>query len=164
MSAVRTRRLYVVRHGEAAPPRGGGDFERPLTPRGREQAGRLGPLVADAPPAIVLASPARRTAETAEAFVRSAAGRLPAPAFDERIYAADVATLLAVLTEISDSVAVAALVGHNPGVSDLTRVLLRDDSALGSIVPGTLVALDVRAAWSSLGPGVAALARFEAPA
>jgi phosphohistidine phosphatase len=57
-------RLYLVRHGEAAP--GDPDESRPLTSEGREQARALGARLRneDASPSVVLTSPLLRARET----------------------------------------------------------------------------------------------------
>jgi phosphohistidine phosphatase len=57
-------RLYLVRHGEAAP--GDPDELRPLTSEGREQARALGARLRneDASPSVVLTSPLLRARET----------------------------------------------------------------------------------------------------
>jgi phosphohistidine phosphatase len=165
MSAAMPRTLYVVRHGKAVKEiPSGEDFNRPLTAQGRADVRRLGPLTGAAPPERIWCSPARRTRETAEGLVESSPTPAPAPVFDERIYAASHETLLQVLAETPAEVASAAIVGHNPGVTDLVRTLLGpDDEGLGPIVPGTLVALFTTYAWDALRPGACRLIRYEPP-
>ena len=62
------RTLILLRHAKAVAYSPEGDFNRELAPRGRAQADRLGRWLADKPfaPALVYASPARRTRETAD--------------------------------------------------------------------------------------------------
>lgn len=43
--------------------------------------------------------------------------------YDERVYAASYSDLMSVLDELPDKVDRAVLVGHNPGLSDLVRML-----------------------------------------
>jgi len=67
-------RLYIVRHAQRADtgePTYAGDPEAELTPEGEKQARKLGRWMADKEeiPAIIIASPAVRTQETAEAIV-----------------------------------------------------------------------------------------------
>ncbi len=101
------------------------DFERPLNPRGRRDAPRLGRWLAATagPPERVVASPARRVAETVDA-VLSAAGWSELPVtWEPRIYEASVGELLDVLTEVSPGASSVWLVGHNPGLEELLRFL-----------------------------------------
>jgi phosphohistidine phosphatase len=159
------RRLYVIRHGDAvrAIP-SGEDFPRPLTRVGREDVLRLGVLVAPRPPEHLWCSPARRTRETADGLLKATAAPAPKTVYDERIYAASAGALLSVLAETPATVATAALIGHNPGVTDLVRTLLGDlDAGLGPIVPGTLVALSTDRDWNALDSGVGRLVRYEPP-
>jgi len=72
-NATRAGQLILVRHGEtewSANGRHTGRTDLPLTPRGKAHAVALAPLLADLlggrPPALVLTSPLRRAADTAE--------------------------------------------------------------------------------------------------
>ena len=60
-------RIVVVRHGQAEPKKGwtGADDDRPLTPRGRRQAERIGKVIVDSPDRV-LSSPAVRCRETVQ--------------------------------------------------------------------------------------------------
>ncbi len=63
-------RLILMRHGKAEQhAASGGDFERALAPRGRNDAALMGQVLAKAglSPALALVSSARRTRETWEA-------------------------------------------------------------------------------------------------
>ncbi len=62
------RRLFLVRHGHAAQSSPGGPYDPPLSASGREQAGSLGERLGrllDPARTTIVASPRRRTAETA---------------------------------------------------------------------------------------------------
>lgn len=96
------------------------DFERPLAPRGRRDAPRMGKALRERGPApdSILSSPATRTRETIEA-VGKAAGLGVLPEFRDTIYAASSAELMKVIRSIPDTSTHAMLVGHNPGLEDL---------------------------------------------
>jgi phosphohistidine phosphatase len=144
------------------------DFDRPLNPRGRRAAGavaqemkRLG-LGFD----CVLASPARRVAETL-AEVEAVFGALEAR-LDERIYLASTQTLLDLVRETGASVERLLIAGHNPGLETLALLLtqghgLRDEVEL-KYPTGTLaeIALPV-GDWKSVGKGAGELVRFIRP-
>lgn len=115
------RRLIVVRHAKSDWSDGLPDHDRPLAPRGLRAAPKLGRWLVDAGyvPELVFCSTARRTRET----WRHVAGELPAAppvTYDEDLYGADVPELLNAASRTPPEVTTVALVGHEPGVSDLT--------------------------------------------
>ena len=118
---MHTRLLTVLRHAKAASGSDSGqDMDRPLAANGYKQLQRVcKPLAAvKAPPDWIIASPARRTRQTAEK-VAELLGYRRTIGWDERIYAATPFTLLSVLQNTSDSVRHLLLIGHNPGVAHL---------------------------------------------
>lgn len=125
------RTLVVIRHaksdwGQAVP-----DEERPLNERGRRDAPAVGQWLADNVDGIDLAicSSATRARQT----WRLAAERIGTKVttrYDERVYAAEPRGLMAVLDEIGDEVGTAALVGHNPGLTELVETLTNESVEL----------------------------------
>ena len=71
---------------------------------------------------MILSSPARRAAQTAELVVQFAAFTAPIR-FDERIYEASPLTLLYLLAETQNRYSRLLLVGHNPGLEGLIKIL-----------------------------------------
>lgn len=116
------RQLILLRHAKAvSPDRADDDFERELSPRGREDA----PLVAaalaaeGASPDIVLVSDAKRTRETWE---------LAQPSFPavratllHSLYLCTAETLLS--EAVNSGAENVMLVGHNPGMHELASRL-----------------------------------------
>jgi phosphohistidine phosphatase len=165
------RRLIVVRHAKAAWPEGVADAERPLADRGRLDAPRAGRWLEDEGlvPDRVICSPARRTRETL-ALVSGVWSAAPPVEYDERVYAAGVASLLAVVRGAPPSARSVMLVGHNPGMQGLTVALAGDEASEGDIervaekYPTCAIAvLEVPGTWSALAPGGAQLTRFAVP-
>jgi phosphohistidine phosphatase len=74
---------------------------------------------------LVISSPAVRARETTELVLESA-GLKVKPQFEERIYEADVRTLLAIVQSIPDLSVVTIMVGHNPGFENLNEYLTGD--------------------------------------
>jgi phosphohistidine phosphatase len=117
--------LYFLRHADAGDPDGwtGPDAERPLSPKGRRQAERLGrhlKAIAFAPDAIVT-SPKLRAAETA---------RLVADALDLDVTTDarlgsgfDMTTVEAIL-DAAGMPRKAVLVGHDPDFSETLAELV----------------------------------------
>ncbi|SRR6266496_2365454 len=114
------RTLVVVRHAKSDWQHDLPDEDRPLAPRGRREAPLIGPWVADNAGKldVVICSTAVRTRQTL-----ALSGMPGKVRYDERVYAASYQDLMSVLDELGDNVATAALVGHNPGLSDLVRML-----------------------------------------
>lgn len=124
--------LILVRHAHADWPNYvGRDFDRPLTARGAEDAQATGRaiLVAGYLPEVLIASPARRTRQTAE--IIAAELQLPASAvrFIDGLYNAPGQVLACEAREAATAASPVLLVAHNPGVSELARLLADDPEA-----------------------------------
>ena len=122
------RTLYLLRHAKSSwKDEKLRDFDRPLKGRGRKAAEQIGQVLAEeklkAP--FVISSPAARARETTELVLESAELKIK-PRFEERIYEADVRTLLEVVQSIPDSSKTVIMVGHNPGFENLLNYLTGD--------------------------------------
>jgi phosphohistidine phosphatase len=160
------RRLLLVRHGAAMGKSGGGeDRDRGLTPEGIGAAQALGRrLKSDGiTPDHVLCSPAQRARQTLAAL-GTVLDALPAD-FDETLYLADAATLLRQIRAVPADTDCLLLIGHNPGLEELVRVLAGPQgAALRSGLPAAGLAIfEISGDWSSLGRGSARLAAFATP-
>lgn len=127
-SAVTPRHASVllVRHAHAEwPAWRGRDFDRPLTPRGERDAAATGIAIREAglAPATVLASPARRTRQTAEIILRELGVSEANLVLVEDLYNATADKLLEELRKAATVPGPTMLVAHNPGISDLGREL-----------------------------------------
>lgn len=147
------KRLYLIRHGEAAlSGEGRGDHGRRLTDAGRAEARHLGHQLADAGIQVVLASDAERAAATASGLGLDA--RVDAR---DDLYNASTEALLAALAELPDDVEVAALVAHAPGVPHLVEELAGPDAdaAASEVVSvfdtATAAGIECDGTWSDLG-------------
>ena len=157
------RRLVLVRHAEAAAAPV--DRDRPLTARGERQAGAVGAWLArnGVAPERVLVSPARRTLQSWDR-IRVSLSSAPEPVVDERVYDNTVEGLLELLREADEEVQDVILVGHNPAVAQLVRVLdggAGSEPARGKLAagfpPASVALLDVGTPLAVLGPGGARL-------
>lgn len=136
--------LWLLRHGQADHPPGLTDAERPLTPKGEEQARSAGRSLAQLAPdvAVVLTSPRVRAHETARLAVVEHRGAPEPVVIDELGGDYSLPELLALLapwTEGQGRVDV-LVVGHNPTLAWLAYQLTRDDRGLST---GTLVGIDL---------------------
>lgn len=165
------RRLILLRHAKSDWPDGVADPERPLAPRGRASAPRIGTyiaheeLVADR----VLVSPARRTRETWD-LVAAQLPPVKVVASEPRVYDASAARLLAVLRDQPREAHSVMLVGHNPGLADLASLLATSGPAahlskmMEKFPTGGLAVIDLPIdEWSAIVPGSGRLDRFVTP-
>ena len=145
------KRLTLMRHGEARWQDAGlSDLERPLSRRGtaaaRAMARRLRELALV--PDLLLASPARRTQQTADILARELA--LARVVREEKLYLAAPADLLAIAQATAPRIEHLLLVGHNPGLSELMQ-LLAPAQAGGGLATAALCSIGFAcAAWSEL--------------
>lgn len=151
--------LLLMRHAEAveyAP--GKGDFERPLTEAGREQAARARAYLVDQQiiPRTVVSSSALRASETAELL------ELTCPvAQTAAIYNSASDAIRAEIEALPEDVDTALVVGHAPGIPSLAHDLIdesaSDPEAVRAIAhgfpPATLVAIELTGPWSELRTG-----------
>ena len=129
-------RLTVLRHGHAVDRCPTGDFDRPLDERGHAEIERAARELRalSSLPSLILASPARRTQESAAVLQRvwaepedatAAAGLARSTEvelrFEPRLYLASIDTLQDIVTLNAPLQTHLLLVGHNPGLSDLLQ-------------------------------------------
>ncbi|MDH3591756.1 MAG: histidine phosphatase family protein [Planctomycetota bacterium] len=148
------RELLVLRHAHAA---GGAhvDSERPLSAQGSRQARVAAAWIAELAPDFVLASPARRAAQTATIVASTEAIE-----FDERLYDATLATLLAVVLGSRGAEAGRTLVvAHNPGLTELVMHLTGEVRGLGT---ACLARIELPGEWT-LAAGSGRLLEWRAP-
>ena len=147
------------------------DIDRPLAPRGRKAAPKIGAWLKSERfrPDVVLCSTARRARETLEL----ARAGLPKHAMIEPVRGLYMAAPREMLTEIGRVPATAEtvmLVGHNPGMGSLAVLLAGsgDEAALANLhakFPTGAVAVlgfDV-SEWNALAPGNGRLLAFLRP-
>jgi phosphohistidine phosphatase len=117
--------LFILRHAKSSWKDAGlADFERPLNSRGLDEAAFMGTWIFrnEIQPDLFISSPAKRARQTA-ILVRETAQISAKIQYDERIYEASQLTLLNILGEIDDKYETVLLVGHNPGLEGLIKIL-----------------------------------------
>ncbi len=119
-------RLILLRHAKSEKAEAGmGDHERRLNARGRDDAPLIGAYMArhGLVPDCAVVSTAARTRETWERVAAALAGR-PRVIYEDRLYEARPEAMLAVVKESGPAVRTLLLVGHNPGLHELARLLI----------------------------------------
>lgn len=128
-------RLILLRHGKAEPDSDSGDdFDRRLAPRGVQESADMGARLADMgfQPQVALVSPAARakaTWEAAQAAFPNAETR-----FLDHLYHADSKTIRRAAEEAGQTVSTVMMVGHNPGMQELTIRLLQEGAAPSGLI------------------------------
>ena len=122
-------KLWVVRHAKSswAEPRQS-DFERPLNPRGKRDGPRMANWLAQqsAPAQWIWSSDAARATATATFVAEGFASASPEIIRDHRLYHSSISELCAVLRETPSTVSSAAVVAHNPTLTQLVNHLAGD--------------------------------------
>lgn len=142
------KRLHLLRHaksswGDATLP----DHERLLSRRGERAAALLASWIAEneVRPRLVLCSTAARARATL-GTVSESLGTADT-SFEDGLYHASAAALVARIRAIDDRIDEALLVGHNPGLQDLCLLLAVEsperDHIAAKLPTGALVTLDL---------------------
>lgn len=119
------RLLILLRHAKSSwTDQTLDDHERPLAPRGREAAPRVGRWLEEQglAPDLVLCSTAVRTRETLDLIRPHLSSATPVRHLPE-LYEAAAGTLLDALRTAPAQAAKLLLIGHNPGLKDFARRL-----------------------------------------
>lgn len=162
--------LALVRHAKSSWAHEGlADRERPLTPRGRKAARRLGSHLQElgVRPDVVLCSPAVRARQTLDLLVPG----LPEDVevlVEEELYGAGEADVLRRLRLLPARVGAAMVVGHNPATQELAARLTPAgadrERVLDHFPTAALAILVLReGGWEQLGEGGADLVAFVMP-
>lgn len=160
------KRLTLIRHFKsvAAEP-WQRDFERPLSARGRRDAGLVGLHLTAWPegkPDRVVVSAARRTRETAAALAEAGAWPKGCEVFEDRIYEAPLEMLQAVLAEQPEEAGHVVMVGHNPGMELMLEWLCPRE--LRPVVTGAVISMELAVdCWREVPAGCGRLLRFVRP-
>ena len=159
------RHLHLLRHAKSSwDDHGLADHDRPLAPRGRHAAARIGRHLREAgvAPALILCSSARRAQETLALL------ELAAPVDIEReLYGASTRELLERMRRVPAELPSLLVIGHNPELESLALELAAEGplrtQLYAKFPTGALATLEFDGRWSTLGFGAATLAAFVRP-
>lgn len=161
------KRLTLIRHANAdwknaSVP----DFDRPLNKRGLGEAEALGKLLLEQElmPDLMLVSPARRTQQTTEILVRKL--ELPARRVKaaENLYLATLEDVLTLVHATGPKVQHLAVVGHNPGLSELAKDMAPAGVAIVDLSTGAACTLTFTArAWGNINAPAARALQLQPP-
>jgi phosphohistidine phosphatase len=158
-----TKRLFLLRHAKSSwndPSLA--DYDRPLTPRGRKAAKRIGAYLRreQVRVTLVLCSSARRARETLDLVAPPGEIQI-----ERELYGASADELLERLRRVSDEVDAVMLIGHQPAIGELAVRLVGGGSELAErkFHTAALATLTFTGPWRTLEPEQVALAAFITP-
>jgi phosphohistidine phosphatase len=155
------RHLVLLRHAKSAWPDGVPDLRRPLAKRGRRDAAAVGRWLHERAPRLdaVVCSPAERARQT-WTLVAAELDDPPPASYDERVYGATAAQLLALVRNLPDEIGTALLIGHNPDLQELAELLTGQEVEMKTSAVA-VVAWPGR--WTDTGPGTTVLRHHATP-
>ncbi|MEX2454226.1 MAG: histidine phosphatase family protein [Rhodospirillaceae bacterium] len=164
------KRLFILRHAKSGwSDPAMDDFDRPLAPRGRRAAPRIGGHMRSLEyrPSVALCSPAGRARETWRQ-VLAELDCVPLEDIRPALYHAEPRTLLDAVRSIDDIHPSAIVIGHNPGILTLALGLvgrgIASANPFGKYPTGALTVFDFAAdSWADIGPGDGTLIDFTRP-
>lgn len=119
------KRLLLMRHGESDwDEEKLTDFDRPLNPHGRRASKSVADWIAanDVVPDTVLVSAAKRTCQTWDILRESLPAGVNADVLED-LYLASPGTLLAQIERVAPETGTTLVIGHNPGMESLCRLM-----------------------------------------
>ena len=152
------------------------DYDRPLAKRGQKAAPLIGAAIArlDLTPDLILCSGAARTRETLALALPALGTPEPEVIYDDAIYMAPPAALMTLLRKLptgSNAPKTVMVVGHNPGLEELSELLVGGGDAdaqelMAEKFPtGALAVFTFDAPqWADIALGTGKLSHFITPA
>lgn len=158
--------LYLLRHAKSSwkqpeiP-----DFERPLNTRGKKDASLMGKLLKEKSLNIdvIISSPAKRAKKTAKKVAKKIAYKKEKIVLKQEIYEANISEIFGILEQINADIHSVMLVGHNPTLTDVANLLLKD-AKIDNIPTAGVVAITFNCQkWSEIEEIKGNLIFFEYP-
>ena len=125
------------------------DHDRPLNQRGKRDAPRMGELLQNEHlvPELIISSTAKRAFSTAKT-VAKAAGYKGEITLNRSFYAAGPVAYIDVLRDLSNEYTRVLMVGHNPGLEQLVKMLTGEEHTMSTC---SLVHVQLRInSWSEI--------------
>ena len=163
--------LSLFRHAKSAWVNPGlGDFGRSLAPRGEQAAPRMGAYMEREGllPDLVLCSTAVRTRQTLE-LAQAEWKSPPDIRYEAGLYGAGPGEMLRFIHALPARCRHAMLVGHNPGIHSLAKMLCGDGEAdaMGALKmkfpTAALAVIEFEGGWGAIAQGAGYLQRFVVP-
>jgi phosphohistidine phosphatase len=160
------KRLILLRHAKSSWSEDGlPDSERPLSGRGERDAPRMGARLHERGirPDLVLSSPALRARSTATLVAQAIDYPADAIHLEPSLYLAAPKEILAVVAQQADRVDCLLVVGHNPGLTELTNLLLPELELTNLPTAGTVVLDCATESWAEVRTAPRQLVHYDYP-
>jgi len=158
------KQLTLIRHAKSSwDDPALADDQRPLSARGRRDAPEMGRRlsVLGFLPDMIVSSPAKRARRTAKAIRQEIGGKV-AFAIEPSVYMAAPGELIDLARSLGDSLGHVAIVGHNPGLTDLANLL--GDLRIENVPTAGVVRLELDVdTWKDVRPGCGRTIDFDYP-
>jgi phosphohistidine phosphatase len=157
--------LIIFRHAKSSwDDAGQNDKDRPLSARGRKNSPTMAARIAEqrATPSLILASTATRALDTASCLA-AALGEDATLQLQPELYLATAGSILAILAQQADTHEQIAVVGHNPGLTDLANILLPELRLANLPTAGAIAIRMPIENWCDIGTEVGVLEYFDYP-
>ena len=155
--------LFLLRHAKSSWASNHlSDFDRPLNDRGRRNAMDLGELFFEKKLKVdhVICSPSARTKETFD-IIQSISNFALDHKFVDSIYHSNVGTLIEILSQINLETASVMIVGHNPSMHLITKLLT--NQTIEEFPTCTLAKIEILGSWDKLRENQNKLINFKKP-
>ncbi len=122
------KKITLLRHGDSLfQDSSGNDWSRPLSPEGEKECHNVAKFIKDCHPfpSKIISSNARRTIETVKILLEKNKWDSEILNVDKELYLASVNLLTEIIQSQSESINDLIIVGHNPGLSELSSSLLK---------------------------------------
>jgi phosphohistidine phosphatase len=160
------KRLTLMRHADAQwkDPEVD-DFARPLNRRGTNEAEAIARRLQELTlvPDLIMTSPARRAAQTAEIITRELTLLPRTIRYEEPLYLAGAQEILKLVRDIGPRVAHLLLIGHNPGISEAAHILSPRSEMEGLATGGLCTMTFDIEQWTAIAPGLVQSSSYETP-
>lgn len=151
--------ILLLRHAKSSHDDSGlKDFDRPLAPRGKKDAPRMGQFVSNIEflPGVIISSTAKRAVQTTRLFAEAAGLDEDIIQWNRELYYGSTRDYLDTIRALDTECQNAMLVGHNPKIEDCLRLFCGNGSV--QIPTGGLACLQQPAnKWSQIQKGVASV-------
>ncbi|BBA36338.1 phosphoglycerate mutase family domain protein [Methylocaldum marinum] len=159
------KNLIIIRHAKAEPATTSlGDIDRPLNDRGKRDALLMGGVLKarGVEPDVIVSSPARRAAETAERIAEAVGYDSNRIAMYDSVYLQEASRLFELIRSLDDVHHRAYLIGHNPHLSELVARLTGE--GVGQLPTCGVAAIEFAVdAWAYVMEGSGRLVFLEFP-
>jgi phosphohistidine phosphatase len=160
------KRLTLMRHADAQwkDPEVD-DFARPLNRRGTNEAEAIARRLLELTlvPDLIVTSPARRAAQTAETVARELALLPRTIRYEEPLYLGGAQEILKLVRDIGPRVGHLLLIGHNPGISEAAHILAPSGDMNGLTTGGLCSMTFEIEQWTAVDRGMVQTSAYETP-